>query len=129
MGGSTNFDFIAHHKMILVISILCISLSNAHRPSYPAPQPPGPRAIINPAICTGITGLLVGIGIGIGFGALIFNPFRSGRVGGGLWFGKKRRKRSMISDEDIVDDQGNIIEVIDDERHRYDEDDEDNDFP
>ena len=35
----------------------------------------------------------------------------------------------MISDEDTVDDQGNIIEVIDDARHRYDEDDEDNDFP
>ena len=34
----------------------------------------------------------------------------------------------MMFDEDIVDDQGNIIEVIDNARHRYDEDDEDNDF-
>ena len=32
----------------------------------------------------------------------------------------------MISDEDTVDDQGNIIEVIDDARHRYDEDHERN---
>ena len=34
----------------------------------------------------------------------------------------------MISDEDIVDDQGHIIEVIDNARHRYDEDDENDNF-
>ena len=74
-----------------------------------APQPPG--SAINPAICAGITGLFVGIGIGIGFGALIFNPYRAGRVGGGIWFGKRRRKRSLISDEDYEDffnEQDNI---------------------
>ena len=35
----------------------------------------------------------------------------------------------MISDEDIADDQGHIVEAIKNARHRYDEDDEDNDFP
>ena len=34
----------------------------------------------------------------------------------------------MISDEDIVDDQGNIIEAIGNARHSYDEDDENNNF-
>ena len=34
----------------------------------------------------------------------------------------------MISDDDIVDDQGNIIEAIDNARHRYDEDEENDDF-
>ena len=34
----------------------------------------------------------------------------------------------MIFDEDIVDDQGNIIEAIDNARHIYDEDEENNNF-
>ena len=34
----------------------------------------------------------------------------------------------MIFDEDIVDDQGNIIEAIDNARHTYDEDEENNNF-
>ena len=46
-----------------------------------------------PAIISGVCGLLVGIGMGIGFGALIFHPFNSNSLGGGIWFGKKRRKR------------------------------------
>ena len=34
----------------------------------------------------------------------------------------------MISEDDIVDDQGNIIEAIDNAQHRYDIDEENNDF-
>ena len=93
-----------------------------------APQPPVPGTMINPAICTGITGLLVGIGIGIGFGALIFNPYRAGKVGGGIWFGKRRRKRSLISGEDDDDDyeeffnvQDKIMSDIDDAKDLYDD--------
>ena len=37
--------------------------------------------------------MLVGIGMGIGFGALIFHPFNTNSLGGGIWFGKKRKKR------------------------------------
>ena len=48
-----------------------------------------------PMIISGVCGLLVGIGIGIGFGSLIFNPFYSDSLGGGIWFGKKRRKRDI----------------------------------
>ena len=89
-----------------------------------APQPPVPGSTINPTICAGITGLLVGIGIGIGFGALIFNPYRAGKVGGGIWFGKKRRKRGVIIDEDydeVFEEQDKILETIEEAKDRYDE--------
>jgi hypothetical protein len=46
-------------------------------------------------------------------------------VGGGIWFGKKRRKRGILFDEDneeYFDEQDNIIEGIDEARHRYDND-------
>ena len=90
-----------------------------------APQPPVPGSTINPTICAGITGLLVGIGIGIGFGALIFNPYRAGKVGGGIWFGKKRRKRGVDAiDEDyeeLFDEQDKILETIEEAKDRYDE--------
>lgn len=44
--------------------------------------------------------MLVGIGIGIGFGALIFHPFNSNGLGGGIWFGRKRRKRQAKNRKD-----------------------------
>ena len=68
-----------------LIDLFCISV----RPTHPQL-----RASCNiPAIVSGVCGLLVGIGIGIGFGALIFHPFNSNGLGGGIWFGRKRRKR------------------------------------
>jgi len=51
------------------------------------------QPLISPTICSGITGLLVGIGLGVGLGAVIFNRPYSNGIGGGVWFGK-RRKRS-----------------------------------
>ena len=75
---------------------------------------------------------MVGIGIGIGFGALIFNPYRPGRVGGGIWFGKKRRKRSLISDDDYDYDYFNehdkIFGHIDDAKDLYDDIEDDDEF-
>ena len=74
---------------------------------------------------------MVGIGIGIGFGALIFNPYRAGKVGGGIWFGKRRRKRSIMTDDDddyeeFLDEQNKIIESIEKSRDRYEDDMEEN---
>ena len=51
--------------------------------------------------------MLVGIGIGIGFGALIFHPFNSNGLGGGIWFGKKRRKRQIKDRKRINHDTNN----------------------
>ena len=89
------------------------------------------RASCNiPAIVSGVCGLLVGIGIGIGFGALIFNPYRAGKVGGGIWFGKKRRKRGILYDEDneeYVDEKNKIIDSIDEANYRYEDDDDEDD--
>ena len=93
-----------------------------------APQPRAQGMTINPTICAGVTGLLVGIGMGIGFGALIFSPWlRAGKggVGGGLWFGKRRRKRSLMTDEDydeLFEEHDKIIESIEDARGRYEDD-------
>ncbi|XP_059093043.1 uncharacterized protein LOC131888252 [Tigriopus californicus] len=73
------------------------------RPMYPGASGP-PSSIMSPAICSGITGLVVGTGIGIGIGALIFNrPWNRGNVGGGIWFGK-RRKRDLWNHEEEDDD-------------------------
>ena len=62
------------------------------RPILPS-QYPLKGILSTPVVISGVCGLLFGIGIGIGFGALIFHPFYSGDIGGGIWFGKKRRKR------------------------------------
>ena len=56
------------------------------------------RPIINPMVCVGITAFLVGTAIGIGFGVLIANNRYRNGVGGGIWFGK-RRKRSSENEE------------------------------
>ena len=64
--------------------------------------------VVNPVICAGISGLLLGTGIGIGFGALIFDCYRNGRLGGGIWFGRKKRSAanppSRDEDEDDFED-------------------------
>ena len=45
-------------------------------------------------------------------------------MGGGIWFGKKRRKRGVIIDEDyeeLFDEQDKILETIEEAKDRYDE--------
>ena len=46
--------------------------------------------------------------MGIGIGALIFHPFNSNSLGGGIWFGKKRRKRNIKNKhmESVNENQG-----------------------
>ena len=77
----------------------------------------GGGAFISPTICAGVTGLLVGIGMGIGFGALMFDCYRNGRVGGGIWFGKRRKRRSIWNDSDDSDDE--ILSDIDKAAAKY----------
>ena len=66
-------------------------------------------------------GLLIGIGMGIGFGALIFHPFSSSSLGGGIWFGKKRKKRdskyentksNQYTIQTLADQNSMIVEKI-----------------
>lgn len=104
--------------ILLSLSILLLEPTEAMqrhpggRPMYPGASGP-PSSILSPAICAGITGLVVGTGIGIGIGALIFNrPWNRGNIGGGIWFGK-RRKRDLwnIIAEDDDDDWHFIIWV------------------
>lgn len=104
-------------------------------------MPSTPSMPISPALCSGIIGLVVGIGLGkiqktnyeagtyrfkdfpgIGFGALIFDrPWRNnGGVGGGIWFGKRRRRRDtrrIISDEEEDEDyseaERNLMQGVD----------------
>ena len=72
-----------------------------------------------------MTGLLVGIGMGIGFGALMFDCYRNGRLGGGIWFGKRRRRRSVgeefegsdFEEEDFED--SDILDEIDKAAMKY----------
>ena len=53
-------------------------------------------------------------------------------MGGGIWFGKKRRKRSLISDDDYDYDYFNehdkIFEHIDDAKDLYDDIEDDDEF-
>lgn len=76
--------------------------------------------VINPVICAGISGLLLGTGIGIGFGALIFDCYRNGRVGGGIWFGRKKRSVSEDDEnEDFEDDENSIIQSLKSAQRKY----------
>ena len=71
--------------------------------------------------------------MGIGIGALIFHPFNSNSLGGGIWFGKKRRKRNIKNKHmESVNNNGNqgwstdeasdlILKRIDDAKELYDE--------
>ena len=53
-------------------------------------------------------------------------------MGGGIWFGKKRRKRSLISDDDYDYDYFNehdkILGHIDDAKDLYDDIEDDDEF-
>ena len=80
-------------------------------PSMGQNPPPNWGSMVSPAACAGITGFLVGIGIGIGIGALIFDrPWRHGGVGGGLWFGRRRR-RSIYEQYDEDDLRSDLEEL------------------
>jgi hypothetical protein len=77
------------------------------------------RPVINPTICVGITAFLVGTAIGIGIGVLISNNrYRNNGFGGGVWFGKRRR-RSL--DHDNGQDAYEVIGHIDAADERYSE--------
>ena len=86
---------------IVISRMVIYILSNRSFYNSVRPTHPQLRASCNiPAIVSGVCGLLVGIGIGIGFGALIFHPFNSNGLGGGIWFGRKRRKRQTRNRKD-----------------------------
>ncbi len=63
---------------------------------------PMQRPLINPTICVGLTSFVVGTAIGIGIGVLIANNrYRNGGFGGGIWFGKRKR-RSLDQAEEVA---------------------------
>ena len=77
------------------------------------PAVQGTRPMINPTVCVGLTAFAVGTAIGIGLGVLIANNRYRG-LGGGIWFG--RRRRSVEDDDDEAFD---IIKAIDDGQVKY----------
>ena len=90
---------------LLVVSILHLFLfteSQTLRP--PSRYERSKEMVINRTVCAGFGGLAIGIALGIGFGALIWDrPWKHGNVGGGIWFGKKkRRKRDVESKENNI---------------------------
>jgi hypothetical protein len=65
--------------------------------------------VVGPAVCAGVTGLLLGTGIGIGLGALIFDRrwyynrhHGHHGFGAGVWVG--RRRRDLEREDAIVGD-------------------------
>eukprot|EP00093_Oithona_nana_P011109 11109.XXX_684131_683753_1 [CDS] Oithona nana genome sequencing. len=62
------------------------------------------RPLINPTVCVGITAFVVGTAIGIGIGVLISNNRYRG-VGGGIWFGKRRRRSLGYQDIDQEEEE------------------------
>ena len=75
------------------------------------------RPIVNPMICVGITAFLVGTAIGIGFGVLIANNRwrNGGGFGGGLWFGKRRKRSTTNQDSEA----SRIMSGIADAKFKY----------
>lgn len=69
-------------------------------------------------ICAGLSGLGIGVALGIGIGALIWNRswYRNNGVSGGIWVGKKRRKRGLVSEE-----ENRIMETIERAQLYYEE--------
>ena len=81
-------------KLLSLILWVFITESQTHRPSSRYSQ--GKDMVINRTVCAGLGGVALGVALGIGFGALIFDrPWKHGNVGGGIWFGKRRRKREV----------------------------------
>ena len=80
------------------------------------------RPLINPTVCVGITAFVVGTAIGIGIGVLISNNRYRG-VGGGIWFGKRRRRslgyQDIDQEEEEVQEAFQIIENINEGATKY----------
>ena len=77
----------------------------------------GNRPLINPSVCVGVTAFIIGTAIGIGLGVLISNNRYRG-VGGGIWFGKRRRR--ALEDNDPEDEETfQIIQKINDGASKY----------
>ena len=77
----------------------------------------GNRPLINPTVCVGVTAFIIGTAIGIGLGVLISNNRYRG-VGGGIWFGKRRRR--SLDDNDPEDEETfQIIQKINEGASKY----------
>ncbi len=87
-----------------------------------APQQNGP--LINPTICVGITAFIIGTAIGIGFGVLIANnKYRNG-IGGGIWFGRKKRSLTIDDDGGLdLEKENEILTALDKTGQLYGEED------
>merc|ERR1712062_706921 len=89
---------------------------DGHRASSNAPvmmQMPvqGNRPLVNPTVCVGITAFIVGTAIGIGIGVLISNNRYRG-VGGGTWFGRRRRRSLEYQDIDQEDEEQEAFQIL-----------------
>jgi len=80
-------------------------------PASPAVVGNGP--VINPVLCVGVTAFMVGTAIGIGIGVLITNNRYRNGFGGGIWFGK-RKKRSAKSSEakELSEISGKVLDSL-----------------
>ena len=71
----------------------------------------GNRPLVNPTVCVGITAFIVGTAIGIGIGVLISNNRYRG-VGGGIWFGRRRRRSLEYQDIDQEDEEQEAFQIL-----------------
>lgn len=75
------------------------------------------RPVLNPTVCVGITAFAIGTAIGIGMGYLIAsNRYRNG-FGGGIWFGRRRKRSTEIDDDDSFE----IMNALDEAANKYDD--------
>ena len=73
---------------------------------------PGGRPFLSRTFCIGLTSFLIGTGLGIGMGVLITRSRYSNTIGGGIWFGK-RRKRSLENR------QSHVLQAIEEAKLKY----------
>jgi len=102
--------------LIAVALNLCFSTLkvDGHRASSNAPvmmPVQGNRPLVNPTVCVGITAFIVGTAIGIGIGVLISNNRYRG-VGGGIWFGRRRRRSLGYQDNDQEDEEQEAFQIL-----------------
>ena len=86
-------------------------------------QPVANGPVINPTLCIGFTAFIIGTAIGIGIGVLITNNRYRNGFGGGLWFGR-RKKRSLEFDQMMLEDESSfhVLNAIDKAQNIYEED-------